>query len=126
MTRRFLDIFVAIALVLAIGGHWALVQSVAWLRMAVSYSKSAPLYEALRMTFDGRHPCQLCKVVQAEKTSSEEKQTSTQPGKSKLDLLCRATGIPLLTRPAPGCLICADEIAAARIEAPPTPPPRQA
>jgi len=109
-------------LVLAIGGHWALVQSVAWVRMAVSYSKSAPLVKALTMTFDGRHPCELCKVVQAGKRSEREKPSS--PPDTKLDLLCRLTALVLPPQPPipppPG----RDEFAPPRAEPPPTPPPR--
>ncbi len=111
-------------LVLAIGGHWALMQSVAWVRMAVSYSMSTPLREALRMTFDGRHPCQLCKAVQAGKNSERKKPSS--PPDTKMALLCRLSGVRLLPQPPILPPLSHDEFAPPRTEPPPTPPPRSA
>jgi hypothetical protein len=108
-------------LVLALGSHWALVQSVAWVRMAVEYSRSAPLGEALGMTFDGRHPCTLCKIVQAA-THSERQKTSVSPD-TKLDLLCRFPGLLLFPDPCLPPLLGMEEQASTRLEAPPTPPP---
>ena len=46
--------------------------------------KSAPLTEALAKTFDGRHPCSLCKMV-AEGKRSERKQEA-QPTVARLEL----------------------------------------
>jgi hypothetical protein len=61
------------ALACSLGLHWGLFQSVAWMRMVISYSQAAPLTEALAKTFDGKHPCSLCKEIakgkQSEKTS---------------------------------------------------------
>jgi hypothetical protein len=82
-----------LALVLAIGGHWALLQSAAWLGMAVSFSKTESVSVALEKTFDGKHPCPLCKLVKAGK-SSERKQ-DLQKLETKLDFLTDA-GISLL------------------------------
>lgn len=80
---RFLMVLV---LVLSLGLHWALLQTVAWTGMIVSYSQGASLKEAISKTFDGKHPCCLCKVIQQGR-ADEKKQESQQvkPG-SKLDL----------------------------------------
>jgi len=72
VNRRLLHLSVAAMLVLAVGGHWVLLQSVAWVRMTVSFSQAAPLDKALRMTFDGEHPCALCKAVKQGKQSERE------------------------------------------------------
>jgi hypothetical protein len=76
------------------------------------------------MTFDGRHPCQLCKAVQSGKNSEREKQSS--PPDTKLDLLCRLPGVvflPQRTIPPP---LGRDEFSPPRTDPPPTPPPRNA
>jgi hypothetical protein len=48
------------ALFLMLGGHWVLLQSIAWTRMLVDYSHDGSLAEAIGKTFDGRHPCKMC------------------------------------------------------------------
>jgi len=72
-------------LVLSLGLHWALLQTVAWTGMLVSYSAEGSFQEAVSKTFDGEHPCPLCKAI--KKGRAEEKQQeqqSSRPG-SKLD-----------------------------------------
>src|SRR6266700_2279611 len=81
------------ALVLSIGAHWAILQSVAWVSMAVNFSQHSLIKEALVKTFDGRHPCKICKAVQEGKTS-ERKSESPKPV-TKLELFCAAQPLPL-------------------------------
>ncbi|NCY22940.1 hypothetical protein EBX31_13445, partial [bacterium] len=38
-------------------------QTIAWGKMFSSYTKQAGFEEGLRKTFDGRHPCELCKRI---------------------------------------------------------------
>ena len=59
-------------LLLTFGGHWVFLQSVAWVGMVVSYSQNSSVSEALTKTFDGKHPCKLCKVVEQGKKQQEE------------------------------------------------------
>ena len=66
---RFL---IVLALAGSIGLHWAFLQSVAWVSMVISYSEDATLTEALVKTFDGRHPCSLCKRI-AQSNQTEKK-----------------------------------------------------
>src|SRR2546427_5728196 len=54
---------IALALASSIGLHWTVLQTVAWAAMIVSYSQEAPLGEAVVKTFDGQHPCTLCKQI---------------------------------------------------------------
>ena len=53
MRTRFLQSLLALLLITMIGGHWALLQSVAWVGMAVRFSQDTTLADALRKTFDG-------------------------------------------------------------------------
>ena len=65
-------------LVVSTGIHWVALQTVAWAGMIVSYSEKAPLKTALAETFDGKHPCPLCKAIAAGK-KSEKKNEFTAP-----------------------------------------------
>ncbi len=76
-----------LVLVLCLGLHWALLQSVAWVGMIVAYSQDASISEAVTKTFDGNHPCPLCKAIKsarADERQNEAKQ-NLKPG-SKLEL----------------------------------------
>jgi len=74
-----------LALVLSLGLHWAVLQSVAWAGMLANYSQDASFAEAWSKTFDGKHPCKLCNSI--KKGRAEEKQQDQQLGQSgpKLD-----------------------------------------
>lgn len=124
MRTKVSQFLVVCTLVCAIGGHWAILQSVAWVGMAISYSQDAPLAEALRKTFDGQHPCKMCKVVQEGKKS--EQNQSLQKVEIKLDFwLARAAS--LLEQPPPFVVLPAGpDQAQSRSDPPPTPPPRLA
>lgn len=80
---------VVLALILSIGGHWAFLQSVAWVGMAMSYSKNASLCQALEKTFDGHHLCKLCKIVRAGKKAEGPNELKTDL--KKFDLI---TSVP--------------------------------
>ncbi len=73
MLRRISKWGVVVALMLTLGFHWALLQSVAWVGMVVNYSQDGSVKQAITKTFDGHHPCSLCKMVRAGK-KSESKQ----------------------------------------------------
>ncbi len=60
-------------LLVSMGGHLALLQTVAWGNMLVNFSSSSSLSEAVGKTFDGEHPCELCKVVTKSKSQDEKK-----------------------------------------------------
>jgi hypothetical protein len=55
------------------GGHLALLQTVAWGNMLVEFSSKSSFSEAVDKTFDGEHPCHLCKVVEKSKSEDEKK-----------------------------------------------------
>lgn len=115
---------VVLAVVVATGSHWFLLQSVAWVGMTVEFSRTEALATALEKTFSGQNPCGLCKLVQeGQKT---ENRPEFQISKTKLDLFCERA--PVLadeslpfTQPVPTLLQLT-----LHPEAPPTPPPRVA
>lgn len=102
--------------------HWALFQSVAWLGMVVSYSQDAPLKEALVKTFDGRHPCALCKQIAKGKQS--EKKTEFSFELKKFEFLT-TTAQFIFTAPTHFWHLAAAEESLSSVSlSPPTPPPR--
>jgi hypothetical protein len=58
---------------LSFGGGLAVLQTFAWGKMLVGYSATSSLQEAVKKTFDGEHPCSLCKVVNENKKEEEKK-----------------------------------------------------
>jgi hypothetical protein len=77
---RFITVLV---LVLSLGLHWALLQTVAWTGMLISYSRTGSFSEAVAKTFDGQHPCCLCKTIKQGR-DTEKQQEKSKPG-SKVD-----------------------------------------
>ena len=71
-----------LALLISVGGHWAVLQTAAWAGMFVSYSQQGSFVEALSKTLDGEHPCALCKVVKRGH-EEQKKQESEAPEKLK-------------------------------------------
>ena len=124
MARRLFQLSVAFALIVAVGGHWAALQSVAWVSMAVNYSKDAPLEVALQKTFDGRHPCKICIAVKEGK--EQEQKSVVLKIETKLDLLCLEQFAYLPPNLPFTLLSPGSDFARPRSEAPPLPPPRLA
>jgi hypothetical protein len=110
------------ALVAALGAHWGLLQAVAWSTMLAGNLRTNSLYVAVASTFDGKHPCHLCKQIAAGK-KSERKNDLTLRLK-KLEFLS-ATRRFAFTAPTIYSLSAAPiRIPPSFGLAPPTPPPR--
>jgi len=58
------------------GGHWLALQGIAWVTMLADNSRQNSLVDAVSKTFDGQHPCPLCKAV-ASGQSEEREQKET-------------------------------------------------
>ncbi|HEY0549306.1 MAG TPA: hypothetical protein VGF13_06855 [Verrucomicrobiae bacterium] len=113
---------VVLALVITTGGHWFLLQSAAWVGMAVSYSQSDSFATALKKTFDGDHPCNLCKMVKAGKASEKKRDLERLDVKFEFTFAAGTSG---LFPPRPiRHFTPQTERAHARADAPLPPPPR--
>jgi hypothetical protein len=90
--------------------------------MLIDYSKRAPLCQAIAQTFDGAHPCSLCHVVAAGKAS--EKKPDIQSPVPKIDIICVARAIRLIS-PFARFQYAFRDFSVSEIEqSPPVPPPR--
>lgn len=84
--RHIAKLLVIGALFVSVGGHYVLLQTVAWGNMLFSYSQNESFAEAARKTFDGDHPCEMCKLVK----ESREKENQRKPqakAEAKLDVV---------------------------------------
>ncbi|MCB1209609.1 MAG: hypothetical protein KDK97_09800 [Verrucomicrobiales bacterium] len=85
---RVAKVLLVAALMVSIGAHWAVIQGAAWVRMAVEYTvESGSVVDALEMTFDGMHPCSMCKVVQEGTQDQQKKQEDSQKQDTSLQKL---------------------------------------
>ncbi len=78
MFKRIGNVLLLAALALTTGTNWAGLQSLAWMRMVLVYSEKAPLRIALKETFDGRHPCCLCKAIAAAQRTEKSNESVLQ------------------------------------------------
>ena len=122
--QRLGKLAIVVVLVFSTGGHWLFLQSVAWVSMTLQLAQNNPLPVALEKTFDGRHPCNLCKAV-AEGKKEERKQDTLQV-KPKLELFfeLKSAWVAPLLLPRPAFTFV--DVFQVRFESPPTPPPRAA
>ena len=93
MARRFGILFCALAVFQVLGGPLAALQTIAWVRMAVTYSQDAGVGTGLTKTFDGQHMCSLCKAI-AKKREGEQKDLG-EVLLSKVYLQCSAAPVQL-------------------------------
>ena len=120
--QRAQKLIVVSLLVTLIGGHWAILQGVAWAQMFVRYSHDATWERALTSTFGGKRPCRLCKLVREGRAKERKQEMLKIEAKLEFTFVASAA-LPLPPRPHRQ-LIANDEIAQARLVEPPTPPPR--
>jgi hypothetical protein len=115
-----------ICLVLKTTRHlqWSLLQSTAWTGMLVSNLSRASFSQAVQRTFDGKHPCCLCKAIAAGK-KSEKKSQSALPLK-RFEAWSQPMAIPLVPPASFPIVRQADSVIQTLPHGPPTPPPRTA
>jgi hypothetical protein len=66
-------LFCSLAFLQLMGGHWAVLQMGAWADMLLRYSQHAGLVAGISQTFDGEHPCPICKAIRAGKKQEQKK-----------------------------------------------------
>jgi hypothetical protein len=111
-----------LALCLAIGLHWAALQSLAWTTMLIEYSKHTTLSQAITQTFDGDHPCAMCKGINAAQHSPKKQQATSTA--SKPDLICIARPFDFIPPFEQFQFARISTVFSQSRQSPPTPPPR--
>lgn len=72
MLKRLGHCLLVVALLGATGGHWAVLQTVAWADMLAKNLQTESVGEAITKTFDGAHPCKLCKQISSGKETEKK------------------------------------------------------
>ena len=86
-------LIVATSLTFSIGGHWGLLQTIAWSSMLLDYSQNLTWTSALSKTIDPDTSCRICEFVQEGKQrESNRNYLKTQ---FKIDLVCEQREIVL-------------------------------
>lgn len=114
-----------LALSFSIGLQWALLQSAAWVGMIVSYSRENSVARSVAMTFDGRHPCTVCRAVERGASTQSDSQGMERPV-PKLDLAAPEAESWVLASPARAIPAGGGGLKSGVEHAPPTPPPKVA
>ena len=105
---KFSSLAILATIGILLGGHWGVLQSIAWVGMIYFYSESVGLREGISKTFDGKNPCRLCESLRDART--QESNTEILVGSVKKVELLRSSLAELPSRrdprqsafPAPG------------------------
>ena len=115
-------ILVIVALVFSTGLHWAALQTVAWTTMLAANMGCDSFSESVSKTFDGEHPCPLCKAISAAK-KSERKSEITAPN-LKMEFPPMSENLLLIAPSMFEMLFAVNYFAESTSQKPPLPPPR--
>lgn len=67
-----------------VGGHWGMLQLVAWAKMLNEFSSDRSVLVAVKDTLDGEHACTMCKKIAAEKGKEQQQTPLPAGGKDQL------------------------------------------
>jgi hypothetical protein len=70
--RKLGQMLMIVAVLSATGTHWLAFQSVAWTAMLAENLHTTSWQQAVKCTFDGKHPCCLCKEIARDKQSEKK------------------------------------------------------
>jgi hypothetical protein len=124
MFHRLGITLVALALFTIAGGHWLVLQSVAWGQMLNDYSRGGSFTTAVEKTFSGKYPCAMCRKI-AEAKKQEEQKAPLLKADKKVEVFV-AQAAALLRRPVAEEFshpAVADSRFASRFDQPPVPVP---
>jgi len=115
-------VLVLVAFLTAMGAHWFLLQSVAWTTMLAVNLRSTSLPAAVERTFDGKHPCALCKQICKGKQTEKKSEFRVEPTKFEFSY---SAGAFVFIPPAQFWVITSPDLSATFSSDPPLlPPPR--
>ena len=115
-------IVIVFALVLSTGAQWAFLQGVAWTSMLAENLTHGSLAQSLETTFDGEHPCALCKVIAAAKKTDSKNEVAKVKSEIKFPP-CPWAALPDVPDPITAFSL-APQFAVALTAPPALPPPR--
>ncbi|MEQ1918219.1 MAG: hypothetical protein ABL955_03395 [Elusimicrobiota bacterium] len=121
VSRRCLRIFLVSTLLYGAGVQWLVLQGTAWTGMLVARTGASTLREAIVTTFDGSHPCRMCRFVQKQAGTSDQMPRTT--GSTLSADLAAVSGI-VVSAPGVSSSWPHEEIShRSRVASPPVAPP---
>jgi hypothetical protein len=112
-----------------LGGHWFVLQSVAWTRMIVAFSQRDSWGTAIVKTFDGKHACALCLKIRAGRQQEEQQRKETLLIKTEkmMDVMVTIRQVSVSPASVDACdaLPFVPHFQTGFLDPPPTPPPRE-
>ena len=90
--------------------------------MLVTRASHGSLIEAVKLTFDGAHPCTLCEKIEAGRRGEKQQENSALP--LKIELFIEPAPVVLHPPALQRWLPVSPLVAQIRTEPPATPPPR--
>jgi len=116
---------VVLLVCLSLGMHWALLQSIAWTGMLISFACEGAMIEAVEKTFDG----QLCAKVKAGRDANQKQPQQEGQSLKKMDVNVDAELVTHTKLIAPAAekftFAMIRECSVKRNERPEMPPPRR-
>ena len=70
--KRLTHLIVLAAFIFSCGGHWYLLQGIAWVKMVQDYAQFVPVAEAVSMTLSGKYPCAICQAIAGKEAGREQ------------------------------------------------------
>lgn len=122
MFRKIGNVLMIFAVLAATGTHWMILQSIAWTGMLAENLNKTTLEQAIVHTFDGKHPCCLCKEIAKHKQS--EKKSDLQVELKRLEFPYEKLEFVFSPPSEFRELRLRDESGPLLTHAPPVPPPR--
>ena len=117
------SIVCALAIFLSSGGHWAILQSVAYTRMVVAFAQQDSLGTAVRKAFDGQHACSLCPKIRDGYNKQRQTPQTVQVDRLP-EFVSPSSGVLLFTHTRGLDIPFVRSFYTHFSPAPPTPPPR--
>ena len=122
--RKLGQVLLITALIVSLGGHWAVLQSLAWANMLADNLREGCVSKAFEKTFDGEHPCCLCKAINEGKRSEKK---SELPAPLKKFEFTSERSVVVFAPPQDFCLLPEGRFSLCSFSTePPSPPPRPA
>jgi hypothetical protein len=78
MPRTVRHLLLALLAITITAGPWGAMQSFAWATMLLNNLRTHSMSEAMLQTFDGNHPCPICKAIAASKKSNKDDESLAQ------------------------------------------------
>lgn len=72
LKTKFARLVAFVAAAHVMGGHWLVLQMVAWSGMLVTYTQQDGLTQGIEKTFDGTAPCHLCHMVEEGREKEDD------------------------------------------------------